>query len=114
MVKIDEPSAEVATTMLRGIKAKYEAHHGITVSDEAVSTTVKLAERFISGRQLPDKAVDLLDTSAARVRMGQTAKPSALDDAERHVQYLDVKIAALRRDIDTGVLADGEASYGSE
>ncbi len=108
MVKIDEPSAEVATTMLRGIKAKYEAHHKITVSDEAVSTAVKLAERFISGRQLPDKAVDLLDTAAARVRMGQTAKPSALDDVERHVQYLDVKIAALRRDIDTGVLRDGE------
>jgi type VI secretion system protein VasG len=94
--------------MLRGIKAKYEAHHGITVSDEAVSTTVKLAERFISGRQLPDKAVDLLDTSAARVRMGQTAKPSALDDAERQLQYLDVKIAALRRDIDSGMLRDGE------
>jgi type VI secretion system protein VasG len=107
MVKVDEPSAEVAITMLRGIKSKYEAHHGITVSDEAVSTTVKLAERFISGRQLPDKAVDLLDTSAARVHMGQTAKPAALDDAERQVKYLDVKIAALQRDVDTGVLRDG-------
>jgi type VI secretion system protein VasG len=108
MVKIDEPSAEIATTMLRGIKAKYEAHHGISISDDAVSTAVKLAERFISGRQLPDKAVDLLDTSAARVHMAQTAKPSALDDAERNVQYLDVKIAALSRDIDTGALRDGD------
>jgi type VI secretion system protein VasG len=107
MVKIDEPSVEVATTMLRGIKSKYEAHHGIAVSDEAVGTAVKLAERFISGRQLPDKAVDLLDTSAARVRMGQTAKPASLDDVERRLQNLDVKIAAIRRDLDTGVLKDG-------
>jgi type VI secretion system protein VasG len=106
MVKIDEPSVEVATSMLRGIKGKYEAHHGIQISDEAVATTVKLAERFISGRQLPDKAVDLLDTSAARVRMAQTAKPPALDDAERKLQNLVVRIAAIRRDIDTGILSD--------
>ena len=107
MVKIDEPSTEVATSMLRGVKQKYELHHGIAISDEAIVATVKLAERFISGRQLPDKAVDLLDTAAARVRMGQTAKPAALDDKERQLQNLAIKIAALRRDIDTGVLKDG-------
>lgn len=107
MVKIDEPSVEVATSMLRGIKSKYEGHHGIQISDEAIATAAKLAERFISGRQLPDKAVDLLDTSAARVRMGQTAKPAPLDDVERRLQNLDVQIAAIRRDLDTGVLKDG-------
>lgn len=109
MVKIDEPSVELATSMLRGIKGKYESHHGIQISDDAVATTVKLAERFISGRQLPDKAVDLLDTSAARVRMAQTSKPAALDDAERRLQNLDVRIAAVKRDIETGLLADGKA-----
>lgn len=109
MVKIDEPSVELATSMLRGIKGKYEAHHGIQISDDAVATTVKLAERFISGRQLPDKAVDLLDTSAARVRMAQTSKPAALDDAERRLQNLDVRITAVKRDLDTGLLADTQA-----
>jgi len=108
MVKIDEPSVELATSMLRGIKGKYEAHHGIQISDDAVATTVKLAERFISGRQLPDKAVDLLDTSAARVRMAQTSKPAALDDAERRLQNLDVRIAAVKRDLEGGLLADGK------
>jgi type VI secretion system protein VasG len=108
MVKIDEPSVELATSMLRGIKGKYEAHHGIQISDDAVATTVKLAERFISGRQLPDKAVDLLDTSAARVRMAQTSKPAALDDAERRLQNLDVRITAVKRDIETGLLPDSQ------
>jgi type VI secretion system protein VasG len=107
MVKIDEPSVEAAATMLRGIKCKYEAHHGIHISDEAVDVAVRLAERFISGRQLPDKAVDLLDTSAARVRMEQTAKPAALDDAERRLQNLDIHIEAVRRDMEAGVVGDG-------
>jgi type VI secretion system protein VasG len=106
MVKIDEPSVELATIMMRGIKSKYEDHHGIQISDEAVSTAVKLAERFISGRQLPDKAVDLIDTSTARVRMGQTTKPAALDDAERRLQNLDIRIAAVRRDLETDILHD--------
>lgn len=109
MVKVDEPSVEVATTMLRGIKFKYAAHHGIHISDEAVSSAVRLAERFISGRQLPDKAVDLLDTSAARVKMAQTAKPGALDDIERRLQNLTIKIDALNRDMGAGVLRDGTA-----
>jgi type VI secretion system protein VasG len=106
MVKIDEPSVELATIMMRGIKSKYEEHHGIHISDEAVGTAVKLAERFIAGRQLPDKAVDLIDTSTARVRMGQTTKPAALDDAERQMQNLDIRIAAVRRDIETDILHD--------
>ncbi len=107
MVKVDEPSIETATSMIRGIKSKYERHHGIQISDEAVASAVKLAGRFISGRQLPDKAVDLIDTAAARVRMGLTAKPAALDDIERRLQNLDIKIAAVRRDFDTGVLNNG-------
>jgi type VI secretion system protein VasG len=114
MVKVDEPSVEVATTMLRGIKFKYATHHGIHISDEAVSSAVRLAERFISGRQLPDKAVDLLDTSAARVKMAQTAKPGALDDVERRLANLTIKIDALNRDMSAGVLRDGTAVSGLE
>ncbi len=108
-VRILEPTIDTATTMLRGIKPLYERHHGVHISDHAVAAAVKLAARFISGRQLPDKAVDLLDTASARVRMTQTVKPAALDDAERRIGELDVRIAALERDAAAGVL-DGAAA----
>ncbi len=102
-VKILEPTVETATTMLRGITPLYERHHGVHISDRAVASAVRLAARFISGRQLPDKAVDLLDTAAARVRMTQTATPSALDEAERRLRDLDVRLEALGRDAAAGV-----------
>jgi len=106
MVKVDEPSVTNATVMLRGIKKKYEEHHKTPISDEAVKAAAQLSARFIAGRQLPDKAVDLLDTATARVKMAQTAKPAALDDAERRLQYVDIEIAALERDLKTGVQQD--------
>ena len=105
-VMIDEPSEENACLMLRATKSKFESHHGIQISNEAVSTAVTLAARYISGRQLPDKAVDLMDTSAARVKMEQTAKPAELDDVERRIQNLDIEIAAIRRDLELGVIED--------
>ena len=106
LVKIEEPTVETATTMLRGIKAIYERHHGVHIPDDAVSAAVKLAARFISGRQLPDKAVDLLDTASARVRMAQTAKPAALDDVERRIGGAAIRIAALERDVASAILQD--------
>jgi len=106
MVRIDEPSEENACLMLRATKGNFEVHHGIQISNDAVTTAVKLASRYITGRQLPDKAVDLMDTAAARVKMAQSAKPAQLDDAERLVQNMDIEIAAIRRDIDLGVLDD--------
>ncbi|OQY28219.1 MAG: ClpV1 family T6SS ATPase [Candidatus Cloacimonetes bacterium 4572_55] len=106
MVKIDEPSAEVATGMLRGIKTIYEAHHKIHISDQAVVAAAQLAERYISGRFLPDKAVDLLDTSAARVKMAHTSKPGALDDVERRLQDLQIQLKAIQRDFDAGIHND--------
>ena len=109
-VKILEPTIDAATTMLRGIKPLYERHHGVHISDDAVSAAVQLAARYISGRQLPDKAVDLLDTASARVRMGQTTKPPALDDLERRIRDLDVRLAALRRDAATGLVAGDVAA----
>ncbi|HET6567232.1 MAG TPA: type VI secretion system ATPase TssH [Rhodothermales bacterium] len=103
LVKVDEPSVEVASIMLRGIKSKYEDHHGVTITNEAVRAAAELSSRFISGRQLPDKAVDLLDTSAARVKMTQTARPAQLDDLDRKIQHLELEIAAQQRDMDTGL-----------
>lgn len=107
-VQIDEPSEENACLMLRATKGVFEKHHKIQISNEAVTTAVKLASRYIAGRQLPDKAVDLMDTSAARVKMEQTSKPAQLDDAERLVQNLDIEITAVQRDIDLGLSSDSE------
>ena len=101
MVRIDEPSEDNACVMLRAVRSNFETHHGIQISNEAVKASVKLAARYISGRQLPDKAVSLMDTAAARVKMEHTAKPAKLDDVERYVQNLDIEIAAIRRDIAT-------------
>ena len=109
LVQVEEPSVEDATIMMRGIKAIYEKHHDIQISDETIETTVKLSARFISGRQLPDKAIDVLDTSAARVKMAQTAKPPALDDVERRLQNLQIHIAAVERDLASGIFHDQEA-----
>lgn len=105
MVRIDEPSEDNACVMLRAVRGNFETHHGIQISNEAVKASVKLAARYISGRQLPDKAVSLMDTAAARVKMEHTAKPAKLDDVERFVQNLDIEIAAIRRDIDLGVIS---------
>lgn len=101
MVRIGEPEAEDACVMLRGIKAKYEAHHGVYISDEAIRHAVTLSQQYILARQLPDKAVDLMDTAAARVKMGYSSKPAQLEDLERRLENLDTQIAAVRRDIVT-------------
>jgi len=106
MVMIDEPSEENTCIMLRATKGKFEEHHDIRISNEAIETAVKLATRYISGRQLPDKAVDLVDTSAARVKMGHSAKPAQLDDAERLVDNLELQINAMRRDMDLGLVSN--------
>jgi type VI secretion system protein VasG len=99
-IHVDEPSAAVAVTMLRGVKEKFEQHHGVRVLDRAIEAACTLAERYISGRQLPDKAVDVLDTACARVAIGQSAKPGALDDLERKTANLDTAISALEDDAD--------------
>jgi len=97
-VKLDEPSVETAVLILRGLKDKYEQAHGVTVRDDAIIAAAELSSRYISGRQLPDKAVDLLDTSAARVKILLTAKPSCLEDKERSIQALEREKSALKRD----------------
>jgi type VI secretion system protein VasG len=97
-IHVEEPSPAVAVTMLRGVKEKFEQHHGVRVLDRGIEAACTLADRYISGRQLPDKAVDVLDTACARVAIGHSAKPGALDDLERKIAHLDTAISALEDD----------------
>ncbi|WP_091362252.1 type VI secretion system ATPase TssH [Amphritea atlantica] len=106
LVKLDEPTVEQAVVIIRGLRQTYEAAHGVYVRDDAVEAAAKLSSRYISGRQLPDKAVDVLDTAAARVKISITAKPDAIDDLERVIQTLERELHALSRDISSDVLAD--------
>ncbi|MCC6348532.1 MAG: type VI secretion system ATPase TssH [Candidatus Eisenbacteria bacterium] len=86
LVKLDEPSEADAVVMMRGLKDKYEAAHGIRILDEGIVAAARLSSRYIAGRQLPDKAVDLLDTAAARVKIGRATRPEAVDQLERTMQ----------------------------
>ncbi len=86
LVKLDEPSEEDAIVMMRGLKDKYEQAHGIRILDEGVVAAARLSSRYIAGRQLPDKAVDLLDTAAARVKIGRATRPEPVDMLERNMQ----------------------------
>ncbi|MEN6508857.1 MAG: type VI secretion system ATPase TssH [Smithella sp.] len=105
-VKLDEPDVETTVLILRGLKDKYETAHGVTVRDDAILAAAELAGRYISGRQLPDKAVDLLDTSAARVKILLTAKPDVIEDLERSMQALKREKNALERDRMHGLAID--------
>lgn len=100
LIKCDEPDEETAIAMMRGLAPHYEKGHGIRISDDAVKAAVELSSRYISGRQLPDKAVDLLDTCAARVAIAQDAKPPSLQDLERQMQILGREESALAREAD--------------
>jgi type VI secretion system protein VasG len=105
-VKVDEPSEEAAITMLRGLRSKFEEAHEVIVQDEAVVATVKLSARYITGRNLPDKAVDLLDTCAARVKVALQQKPAAVEDAEVKISNLEREIGGLEKDQGSGVAID--------
>ncbi len=102
LVKLDEPNDEVATTMLRGLRAGYEKAHNVTILDDALVAAAKLGSRYISGRQHPDKGVDLMDTAAARVKIGLTSKPDSLQDLERKIQTLEREHGAVKRDATAG------------
>jgi type VI secretion system protein VasG len=106
LVKLEEPSEQDTILMLRGLRDKYEASHKVRILDEAVVDAVKLSSRYISGRQLPDKAVDLLDTCAARVGIGLSSRPMELEDACRRIQTLERELHALESDQAAGVTVD--------
>ncbi len=102
VVKIDEPDEERAITMMRGLLGKMEEHHNVRILDEAIVECVKLSARYITGRQLPDKSVSVLDTACAKVAIGQGATPASVEDAKRRIQSLSSEIDALEREQVTG------------
>jgi len=98
VVKVEEPSEDSAVQMMRGLVDTLENHHGVRVLDEAVIDAVRLSHRYISGRQLPDKSVSLLDTAAARVAIGQESTPSQIEDCRRRIEQLGVAMEILGRE----------------
>ncbi len=110
VVKVEEPDDEIAIRMMRGIVATLEKHHSVAILDEAVVDSVKLSRRYISGRQLPDKSVSLLDTACARVAIGQAATPPAIEDARRRIEALAVAIGTLEREQEVGADHAGQLS----
>ena len=99
-VMVDEPDTESAISILRGIKEKYEAHHKVQIKDEAVIAAVILSQRYISDRFLPDKAIDLMDEAASKLRMEMNSKPEELDQLDRKVMQLEIELAAITREDD--------------
>ena len=106
IVKVEEPGEALAASMLRGMAPLMERHFGVRVLDAAIEAAARLSHRYISGRQLPDKAVSVLDTACARVALGRSATPAVIDDARHRLARLDTERAALRRE----AAADGAAS----
>jgi type VI secretion system protein VasG len=102
VVKVEEPSEEQCVRMMRGLVSMLERHHDVRILEEAVSDAVKLSHRYISGRQLPDKAISVLDTACARIAISQAATPPAVEDARRRIDHLAVEVAALEREAATG------------
>ncbi|MCT4706736.1 type VI secretion system ATPase TssH [Enterobacteriaceae bacterium H16N7] len=108
MVKVDEPDDDTACLMLRGLKSRYAEHHHVHITDDAVRAAVTLSRRYLTGRQLPDKAVDLLDTAAARVRMSLDTVPEALVRLKAQLTALALEEQALLEDIAAGSSSHGD------
>jgi len=101
-VIIDEPSVEDSISILRGIKEKYEVHHGVRIKDDATIAAVELSHRYISDRFLPDKAIDLMDEAAAKLRLEMDSVPEELDELQRKIMQLEIEREAIRREKDKG------------
>lgn len=103
-VLIDEPDTESAISILRGIKEKYETHHKVQIKDEAIIAAVELSQRYITNRFLPDKAIDLMDEAASKLRMEINSKPEELDVLDRKIMQLEIEIEAIKRENDESKL----------
>ena len=99
-IMVDEPSVEDAISILRGIKDKYEAHHHVRIKDEAIIAAVELSNRYITDRFLPDKAIDLIDESAAKLKLEMNSMPEELDELERRLRQLEIEREAIKREND--------------
>jgi ATP-dependent Clp protease ATP-binding subunit ClpB len=100
-IMIDEPDTESAISILRGIKEKYETHHKVQIKDDAIIAAVELSQRYITNRFLPDKAIDLMDEAASKLRMEINSKPEELDVLDRKIMQLEIEIEAIKRENDT-------------
>ena len=105
-VLVDEPSVEDAVSILRGIKDKYESHHHVQIKDEAIIAAVELSHRYITDRFLPDKAIDLIDESAAKLRLEMNSMPEELDKLERSIRQLEIEREAIKRENDAEKLKE--------
>ncbi len=103
-VMVDEPDTESAISILRGIKEKYETHHKVRIKDDAIIAAVELSQRYITNRFLPDKAIDLMDEAASKLRMEINSKPEELDVLDRKIMQLEIEIEAIKRENDTNKL----------
>jgi len=99
-ITVDEPDTESAISILRGIKEKYETHHKVQIKDEAIIAAVKLSQRYITNRFLPDKAIDLIDEAASKLRMEMNSKPEELDAFDRKIMQLEIEVEAIKREND--------------
>ena len=97
---VDEPDTESAISILRGIKEKYETHHKVQIKDEAIISAVELSQRYITNRFLPDKAIDLMDEAASKLRMEMNSKPEELDSLDRKIMQLEIELEAIKREKD--------------
>lgn len=105
-VMIEEPSVEDAISILRGLKDRYETHHHVRIKDEAIIAAVELSHRYITDRFLPDKAIDLIDESAAKLRLEMNSMPEELDKLERQIRQLEIEREAIKRESDEGKLKE--------
>jgi len=103
-VQVDEPSEEDTIAILRGLKERYEVHHGVDITDSAIIASAKLSQRYITDRQLPDKAIDLIDEAASRIRMEIDSKPEQMDRLERRLIQLKIEREAVKKDTDDSSL----------
>jgi len=102
---VEEPSVETTISILRGLKERYEIHHGVRITDPAVIAAATLSNRYIAGRQLPDKAIDLIDEAGARLRTEIDSKPRALDEVDRQIMQLEIEQEALKKEPDKSSLS---------
>jgi len=105
VVKIDEPGEALAAAMVRGLATRMEAHFNVRILDEAITEAVRLSHRYITGRQLPDKAIGVLDTACAKVALAHGSTPAAIDDARKYIERIDAEIVSLERELASGSAA---------
>ncbi|GGA87290.1 ATP-dependent chaperone ClpB [Puia dinghuensis] len=113
-VMIDEPNVEDAISILRGLKDRYETHHHVRIKDEAIIAAVELSHRYITDRFLPDKAIDLIDESAAKLRLEMNSMPEELDRLERSIRQLEIEREAIKREKDEEKLRELSAEIGNQ